>query len=342
MQAGSIFYVKVSNKKNFKYPKTDESRHYGHIMPSFLSKLRFDDLPSAGLAAMPAVFVLLWSTGFIGAKFGLPFAEPFTFLFIRFVLTLLLLIPLVLVMRIPWPSSPKLWTHIAISGLLVHGAYLGGVFYGIYLGMPAGLAALLVGLQPLLTAVFAGPLLGEQLSGRQWVGLGLGLMGISLVLGSKLEIGESLFDGFGISALLSVTAALIGISLGTLYQKRYCTSMPLLSGAIIQYLAAAALLGVGAMLFESRQVAWSSTFVLTLAWLVLILSIAAILLLMALIKKGEASRVASLFYLVPPVTALQAWWLFDERLPFLGLVGMLVAITGVVMVIRKPVNKTTR
>jgi drug/metabolite transporter (DMT)-like permease len=138
--------------------------------------------------------------------------------------------------------------------------------------------------------------------------------------------------------LISVTAALIGISLGTLYQKKYCTSMPLLSGAVIQYVAAGALLGSGALLFETRQVEWSSTFVLTLGWLVLILSIAAILLLMALIKKGEASRVASLFYLVPPVTALQAWWLFDERLPLLGLVGMLVAITGVVMVVRKPAN----
>ncbi|MDN6321793.1 MAG: DMT family transporter [Halomonas sp.] len=302
-------------------------------------KLRFNDLPSASLSAMPVVFVLLWSTGFIGAKFGLPYAEPFTFLFIRFALTLLLLIPLVIIMRIPWPTSPRLWAHIAISGFLVHGAYLGGVFYGIYLGMPAGLAALLVGLQPLLTAAFAGPLLGEQLKRQQWLGLALGLIGISLVLGSKLEIGESLFDGFGISALLCVTVALIGISLGTLYQKRYCTSMPLLSGAVIQYLAAGALLGSGAWLFETRQVEWSSTFLLTLGWLVLILSIAAILLLMALIKKGEASRVASLFYLVPPVTALQAWWLFDERLPLLGLVGMLVAITGVVMVIRKPAYK---
>ncbi|MGO3244609.1 MAG: DMT family transporter, partial [Halomonas sp.] len=165
-------------------------------------KLRFNDLPSASLSAMPVVFVLLWSTGFIGAKFGLPYAEPFTFLFIRFALTLLLLIPLVIIMRIPWPTSPRLWAHIAISGFLVHGAYLGGVFYGIYLGMPAGLAALLVGLQPLLTAAFAGPLLGEQLKRQQWLGLALGLIGISLVLGSKLEIGESLFDGFGISALL--------------------------------------------------------------------------------------------------------------------------------------------
>ena len=311
-------------------------------MTNKFNSLKYNDLSSAGLAAMPAIFVLLWSTGFIGAKFGLPYAEPFTFLFIRFVLTLLLLIPLALLMRIPWPTSPRLWTHIAISGFLVHGAYLGGVFYGIYLGMPAGLAALLVGLQPLLTAAFAGPLLGEKLTRLQWVGLSLGLIGICLVLGSKLEIGESLFDGFGISALLCVTAALMGISLGTLYQKRYCTSMPLLSGAVIQYLAAGVLLGSGALLFETRQVEWSSTFILTLAWLVLILSIAAILLLMALIKKGEASRVASLFYLVPPVTALQAWWLFDERLPLLGLAGMVIAITGVVMVIRKPAHGATR
>ncbi|NYS78098.1 MULTISPECIES: DMT family transporter [Halomonadaceae] len=311
-------------------------------MTSKFKSLKYNDLSSAGLAAMPAIFVLLWSTGFIGAKFGLPYAEPFTFLFIRFVLTLLLLIPLALLMRIPWPSSPRLWSHIAISGFLVHGAYLGGVFYGIYLGMPAGLAALLVGLQPLLTAAFAGPLLGEKLTRLQWVGLSLGLIGICLVLGSKLEIGESLFDGFGISALLCVTAALMGISLGTLYQKRYCTSMPLLSGAVIQYLAAGGLLGSGALLFETRQVEWSSTFILTLAWLVLILSIAAILLLMALIKKGEASRVASLFYLVPPVTALQAWWLFDERLPLLGLAGMVIAITGVVMVIRKSAHGTTK
>ncbi|WP_346796085.1 DMT family transporter [Halomonas sp. Bachu 37] len=288
-----------------------------------------------GLAVMPVVFVALWSTGFIGAKFGLPYAEPFTFLFIRFVLTLALLLPLVMLMRIEWPRGIRLWAHIGVTGLLVHGTYLGGVFYGIYLGMPAGLTALLVGLQPLLTAACAGPLLGERLTPRQWLGLALGLAGISLVLGSKLELGESLFQGFGLGALLCVVAALGGISLGTLYQKRFCTSMPLLSGAAIQYMSAGVLLGAGALLFETRQVAWTPTFVLTLGWLVLVLSIAAILLLMALIKRGEASRVASLFYLVPPVTALQAWWLFDERLPLLGLVGMVVAIVGVVLVIHK-------
>jgi len=303
-------------------------------MSSIFNALKEKDAASLGLAAMPGIFVLLWSTGFIGAKFGLPYAEPFTFLFIRFVLTLMLLIPLTWLMRISWPSSPRLWKHIAVSGLLVHGTYLGGVFYGIYLGMPAGLAALLVGLQPLLTATCAGPLLGERLTKQQWLGLLLGLIGISLVLGSKLELGSTLFSGFGAGALISVMAALAGISLGTLYQKRYCTSMPLLSGAVIQYIAAGVLLGFGALLFESREVEWSMTFILTLGWLVLVLSIAAILLLMALIKKGEASRVVSLFYLVPPVTALQAWWLFDERLPLLGLAGMVIAIIGVVMVVR--------
>lgn len=304
-------------------------------MSNTINSLKNVNMASLGLAAMPGLFVLLWSTGFIGAKFGLPYAEPFTFLFIRFVLTLMLLIPLTWLMRIAWPSSPVLWLHIGVSGLLVHGTYLGGVFYGIYLGMPAGLAALLVGLQPLLTAACAGPLLNP----RQWLGLLLGLVGICLVLGSKLEFGTSLFAGFGLGALVSVMAALVGISLGTLYQKRYYTSMPLLSGAVIQYIAAGMLLGMGALLFETRQVEWSITFVLTLGWLVLILSIAAILLLMVLIKKGEASRVASLFYLVPPVTALQAWWLFDERLPLLGLAGMVIAIAGVIMVVRKPSSK---
>ncbi|MGM0785132.1 MAG: DMT family transporter [Pseudomonadota bacterium] len=286
------------------------------------------------LASMPVLFVALWSTGFIGAKFGLPHAEPFTFLFVRFVLTLALLLPLTVLLKVDWPRGLRLWGHIGVSGLLVHGAYLGGVFYGIQLGMPAGLAALLVGLQPLLTAALARPLLDERLAPLQWLGLALGLTGITLVLGSKLDPGGALFQGFGLGALASVTVALAGISLGTLYQKRYCTGMPLLTGTAVQYLAAGILLGLGALLFEERDIEWTPTFMLTLLWLVLVLSISAILLLMALIKRGEASRVASLFYLVPPVTALEAWWLFDERLPMVGLIGMAVTIAGVVLVAR--------
>ena len=291
-------------------------------------------LDAALLASMPVLFVALWSTGFIGAKFGLPHAEPFTFLFIRFVLTLALLIPLVKVMGGAWPGSWRLRGHIAVSGLLVHAAYLGGVFYGIYLGMPAGLTALLVGLQPLLTATLAGPLLGERITATQWLGLALGLVGIAMVLGSKLDPGTASFQGFGLGALACVLVALAGITLGTLYQKRFCTGMPLLSGTVVQYLSAGVLLGLGALWLEERHVEWTPTFVLTLGWLVLVLSIAAILLLMALIRRGEASRVASLFYLVPPVTALQAWWLFDERLPMTALVGMAVTIVGVVLAAR--------
>ncbi|MCE8032894.1 DMT family transporter [Billgrantia tianxiuensis] len=291
-------------------------------------------LDAALLASMPVLFVALWSTGFIGAKFGLPHAEPFTFLFIRFVLTLALLIPLVKVMGGAWPGNWRLRGHIAVSGLLVHAAYLGGVFYGIYLGMPAGLTALLVGLQPLLTATLAGPLLGERITAIQWLGLALGLVGIAMVLGSKLDPGTASFQGFGLGALACVLVALAGITLGTLYQKRFCTGMPLLSGTVVQYLSAGVLLGLGALLLEERHIEWTATFVLTLGWLVLVLSIAAILLLMALIRRGEASRVASLFYLVPPVTALQAWWLFDERLPMTALVGMAVTIVGVVLAAR--------
>lgn len=297
--------------------------------------MRVPRTSALAIAAMPALFVLLWSTGFIGAKFGLPYAEPFTFLFVRFVLTVALLIPLVFLLKGGWPKGPRLWGHIATSGLMVHGAYLGGVFYGIYLGIPAGLASLLVGLQPLLTAALARPLLNEHLNRLQWAGLALGLVGITLVLSSKLNPGDGgLFQGFGLGALACVMVALAGISGGTLYQKRYCTGMPLLSGTVVQYLGAGLLLGLGALLLEERGIDWTPTFILTLGWLVLVLSIAAILLLMALIKRGEASRVASLFYLVPPVTALEAWWLFDEALPPIALLGMAVALTGVVMVVK--------
>ncbi|QEM82759.1 DMT family transporter [Halomonas binhaiensis] len=283
------------------------------------------------LGAMPILFVLLWSTGFIGAKFGLPYAEPFTFLALRVLATIAILVPMVLLMRMKWPQGPHLWGHVAVSGCLVHGAYLGGVFYGIYLGMPAGLASLLVGLQPLVTAALAGPLLNERLSILQWSGLVLGLMGVVLVLGGKMDLTALSFHDFGWPALACVMVALAGITLGTLYQKRYCTGMPLLGGTIVQYLGALVVFGLGSLLFESREITWSTTFVLTLAWLVLVLSIAAIVLLMLLIKSGEASRVASLFYLVPPVTALEAWWLFDESLPLASLAGMALTVIGVAL-----------
>ena len=284
---------------------------------------------------MPVLFVLLWSTGFIGAKYGLPYAEPFTFLTIRFVFTLAVLMVIVRAMGARWPRSPRLWGHVAVSGLLVHAAYLGGVFYGIYLGMPAGLTALLVGLQPLLTAVIARSWLGESITATQWGGILLGLVGITLVLGDKLDPDPAtLFAGFGATAVIPVLIALSGIAVGTLYQKRFCTGMDLLTGTSIQYMAATTVLGIGALLFETREVDWTPTFVLALGWLVFGLSLAAILLLMALIRRGAASRVASLFYLVPPVTALEAWVLFGERLGPVAIVGIGVTVLGVALAVR--------
>ncbi|HYE01573.1 MAG TPA: DMT family transporter [Alphaproteobacteria bacterium] len=283
--------------------------------------------------AMPALFVLLWSTGFIGAKFGLPYAEPLTFLFWRFLIALALLVPLALALRAAWPSSWRLAGHIAVSGLLVHAVYLGGVFAAIGQGLPAGVTALVAGLQPLLTAVLAPRLLGERVSGRQWLGLSLGFLGVALVVGEKL-LASGAALAFGPGALALAVLALLGIALGTLYQKRYCTGMDLRSGTAIQYLAAAAGTGLFAALLETGEIRWSWQFAGAMAWLVLVLSIAAIMLLMALIRRGEAARVASLFYLVPPVTAVEAWLLFGERLGPLALAGMAVAAGGVALAIR--------
>lgn len=287
----------------------------------------------AFVAAMPALFVLLWSTGFIGAKFGLPYAEPLTFLSIRFVLVIGLLGAVALVMRAPWPADSRLAGHIAVSGILVHALYLGGVFMSIHRGLPSGISALIVGLQPLLTASVAGRLLGERVTIRQWGGLILGLAGVGLVLSTRVS-GAAL-DGFGWDAIAAAIVALLGITAGTLYQKRFCTGMDLRSGAVIQYGGALAVIGAAALATETLQVQWTQSFVLALGWLVLVLSVGAISLLMALIRMGEAARVASLFYLVPPVTAVLAWALFDEQLGAVGLLGMGAAVAGVALVIRR-------
>lgn len=281
---------------------------------------------------IPALFVWLWSTGFIGAKYGLPYAEPFTLLLIRMLLTLGLLIALAGVLKTRWPG----WRgagHLAVTGLLVHGCYLGGVYYAITEGMASGVVSLIVGLQPLVTAGAAVLFLNESVTRRQWLGLVLGLLGVALVLAEKFG-----GAGVGLSAwsLLWALLALAGISIGTVYQKRHGTGADLVAGTVIQYGAAALLFAAGALLFETRQVEWSLQLQLSMAWLVLGVSIGAILLLMWLIRQGAASQVASLFYLVPPVTALEAFLLFDERLGGLAMAGGLVAITGVALSVTQP------
>jgi drug/metabolite transporter (DMT)-like permease len=271
----------------------------------------------------PLLFVLLWSTGFIGAKFGLPHAEPLTFLLIRYLLVISLMTLVALAMRAPWPRDARQWFHIGVSGLLVHGVYLGGVFIAISKGLPAGVTSLVVGIQPLFTAVGAGWLLNEAVLARQWLGLMLGFVGVALVVSGKLG------SGFGLEALWPALAALAGITAGTLYQKRFCPSFDWRTGAIAQFLPTAVATAVVVSLTENFRVEWVPEFIFALSWLVLVLSVGAISLLNMLIRRGSAVNLASLFYLVPPSTALIAWLLFDERLAGMALVGMALAVWGV-------------
>ncbi len=276
---------------------------------------------------MPGVFVLLWSTGFIGAKFGLPYAEPMTFLVLRFAIVTVLLCVFAGLTSAPWPKSWREAGHIAMAGLLLQAVYLGGVFASIYHGVPAGISALIVGIQPLLVAAAAGPVLGETVTRRQWLGLVLGLGGVILVVWTKLGIGIGTPWGYALSVI-----ALVGITLGTLYQKRYCPGIDLRSGTAIQFAATTVVLVPFALLFETRQVQWTGEFLFALGWLCIVLSLGAITLLFLLIRRGAASKVSSLFFLVPPCTALVAWPLFGEQLSLLALIGMAATMLGVALV----------
>lgn len=271
----------------------------------------------------PLLFVLLWSTGFIGAKFGLPHAEPLSFLLVRYLLVVSLMTVIALAMRAPWPKDGRQWFHIGISGLLVHGIYLGGVFISISKGLPAGVASLVVGIQPLLTAVGAGLLLNEAVLARQWFGLVLGFIGVGMVVSGKLG------SGFELDALLPALAALAGITAGTLYQKRFCPHFDWRTGSIAQFLPTAIATGIVVALAGNYRVDWVPDFIFALGWLVLVLSLGAVSLLNMLIRRGTAVNLASLFYLVPPGTALIAWFLFDEKLAGMALVGMAIAVGGV-------------
>ncbi len=276
----------------------------------------------------PLLFVLLWSTGFIGAKYGLPYAEPLTFLVSRYVLVIVLMSVLALAMRAPWPASPREALHIGVTGLLVQALYLGGVFMSIHRGLPAGISALVVGMQPLLTAALAGALLGERVSARQWAGLALGFGGVALVVGSKASVDGVDGDAL-VHMLVPALAALLGITAGTLYQKRFCPRFDLRTGSVMQFLPSLVVTLLVASQTETMEIEWTGDFVFALGWLVLVLSIGAISLLNLLIRSGSAVNVASLFYLTPPATALIAWAMFGETLSALGIAGMVIAVSGV-------------
>lgn len=277
--------------------------------------------------AVAPVFVLIWSTGFIGARYGMPYAEPATFLVLRFGGVLALMVPLVLALRIPWPPRRKA-LHIAVAGVVIQGGYLLGVFEAIRLGMGAGLAALIVGLQPVLTAVL-GALVRERVTRRQWFGLALGLGGVALVVGERLSL-----SGLSVRSVAAAVGALLAITLGTLYQKRFAPVFDLRIGSVIQFGAALLLVVPVALLAETREVDWAGPFIGALLWSVVALSLGATSLLFLLIQRGAATRVASLMYLTPAVTAVMAWLLFGEHVSLTMAGGMAVTAVGVAIMFR--------
>ena len=272
---------------------------------------------------IPFLFVLLWSSGFIGSKLGVPYAEPFTFLTLRYLIVLLVLVPIALLTRAPWPQGRGQLAHVAFAGLLIHALYLSGCVYALRFGLPAGIVSLIVSMQPLFTAAFAGVMLGERVLPRQWGGLVLGFIGTGMVVAHKTG------SGLTWAATLPAIAALVGITAGTMWQKRHCPAFDLRTSTVVQYAVSLVVTAILAFTFETREVQWTGQFVFALFWVALVLSIGAITLLNYLLRSGTAVNVASLFYTVPAVTALMAWGIFGETLTGLSLAGMVVAIAGV-------------
>jgi drug/metabolite transporter (DMT)-like permease len=283
----------------------------------------FEDV---AIFAAPGVFVVLWASGFIGAKLGLPYAEPLTFLALRMFGVAVLLGLFMLIAGAKWPGREGALDSY-VTGVLMHALYLGGVYISIANGLPAALSALVVGLQPLLTSTVANRLLGERVVPRQWVGLVLGLSGVYLVVQDKATVGAATP-----LAWIAAVVGLVAITIGTVYQKRFGSGIDWRPAMFIQYAAAGILFALGAAAFETRTVRWTPEFLFALAWLVFVLSFGAVWLLYFFIRRAAATRVVSLFYLTPPVTALMAWSLFGERLAPLALVGMAVCVAGVFLV----------
>lgn len=285
------------------------------------------------LAIMPLAFVLLWSTGFIVAKYAVPHAPPLTFLLYRFAGVIAILLPIIALTRAPWPRTARAWLDVAVVGVLLQATYLGGVWVAIALGMPAGIAALLVGAQPLLTALFAFTV-DERATRLQWAGLIVGFFGIALVLSDRLTLA-----GVGLLALAVSVLALAGITAGTLYQKKYVGDVDLRTGSVIQFAASFAVLLPFAIAMESLAVDYTLEFWLALGWSIVALSLVAITLLLVMIRRGRATEVTSLLYLTPPTTALMAWLIFGERLGLLAWGGVLVTMAGVALVLAAGTRK---
>jgi drug/metabolite transporter (DMT)-like permease len=286
------------------------------------------DFEKLAARAAPAIFVVLWSTGFIATKYVLHSAEPLTYLTIRMAVVVAMMAVIVAVARPRWPDRSGV-AHSVVAGILVHGFYLGGTAVAIAHSIPAGLSALIPGLQPILTSTLANRWLGERVTPLQWGGLLLGLAGVVLILHNRPMSGEA---GWG---WLASGVSLVSITLGTLYQRRYCSKIDWRAGNLVQYVAVMIFFAAVAAAFENNEVHWTREFVLSVAWLAVVLSIGSIGLLYWLIRRSAATSVASLFYLVPAVTALMAYVLFDERLDTVAIIGMIACAAAVFLVNRR-------
>ena len=286
------------------------------------------------LRAMPWVFVLIWSTGFVVARLGMPHAPPMSFLALRFALSVACFVAWMAIARVPWPPREQ-WMQLAVSGVLMHAGYLGGVWSAVKAGIGAGTVSLLVGLQPVLTAIWlsatAAPRAqgsGRSVTPQQWAGLTLGLAGLALVVGRKLGVGEVT----PLNLILSV-GALCSITVGTLYQKRFVRVADVRAASAVQLLASL-VMTLPLALLEPEAMDWQPELVGAMAWSVLGLTLGGSSLLYLLIQRGAATQVTSLLYLVPPCTAAMAWWLFGEAFTPLMMLGMLLTVCGVAMVVR--------
>ncbi len=282
----------------------------------------------------PIIFVLLWSTGFTGIRYGIPYAPPFTFIAVRMAVASVLLALIALAITKRFARDLPTIGKSALVGLTIHGAYLGGCFYGVKQGMPAGITALICSLQPVLVSIFSSLFFGEKLSSRKWLGLGLGLAGLVTVIAPKLE--SSGDQALPTAGVISVFIALLGGTSGTLLQKKFGAGVEVLSGTSWQYVATGLLMAVLALTFESKQsITWNGSFIFSLIWLIVALSIGAILILYYLLARSSAASVSSLYYLVPAVTAVEAYFLFGEKVGLVTAIGTLVTIAGVALVVRQ-------
>ncbi|APW39015.1 EamA family transporter [Rhodoferax koreense] len=283
---------------------------------------------NAWLRVMPAVFVVIWSTGFIVARYGMPHAPPLKFLALRFGLSVLCFGVWARMSRAAWPSDRGQWKHLAVTGMLMHAMYLGGVWSAVKLGMGAGLIALLVGLQPVLTAVWVSAR-GGRVGKVQWLGLAFGLAGLALVVWQKLGLGEIHPFNF-----LLALGALLSITVGTLYQKRFLKPCAVPTANLVQNLAACVVTWPLAVWLEQESIHFNAPLIASMAWSVLVLTLGGSSLLYLLIQRGAATAVTSLLYLVPPTTALMAWVLFGEPITVLTLAGTALTALGVSLVVR--------